>query len=97
MVHRAPQILRQQNRGRLLVQMSEVDAARNGVRDSSQMVVIAIIVVGMLLLLLLYLGRSRYYNALEVESLVEGAISNGQSYSVVIHNGPTGNYSFSVE
>lgn len=97
MVHRAPQILRQQNRGRLLVQMSEVDAARNGVRDSRQMVVIASIVVGMLLLLLLYLGRSRYYNALEVESLVEGAISNGQSYSVVIHNGLTGSYSFSVE
>ena len=59
------------------------------------MVVTAIIVVGMFLLLL-YLGLSRYYNAQEVESLVEGANANGQSYSVEIHNGLTGSYSFSL-
>ena len=60
------------------------------------MVVTAIIVVGMFLLLLLYLGLSRYYNAQEVESLVEGANANGLSYSAEIHNGLTGSYSFSL-
>lgn len=57
------------------------------------MVVAAIVVVG-LFLLLLYLGLSRYYNAQEMDSLVEGAEANGQSYSVEIHNGLTGSYSF---
>ena len=73
------------------------DTAKNAFKASTPMVITAIIVVGMFLLLLLYVGPSRFYNAQEVESLVEGAISNGQSYSVVIHNGPTGSYSFSVE
>ena len=76
--------------------MPEVDTVKMESRAAAPMVVTAIIVVGMFLLLL-YLGLSRYYNAQEVESLVEGAISNGQSYSVVIHNGLTGSYSFSVE
>lgn len=58
------------------------------------MVVAAIVVVGLFLLLLLYLGLSRYYNAQEMDSLVEGAEANGQSYSVEIHNGLTGSYSF---
>lgn len=58
------------------------------------MVVAAIVVVGLFLLLLLYLGLSRYYNAQELDSLVEGAEANGQSYSVEIHNGLTGSYSF---
>lgn len=74
-----------------------VDTAKSALKASTPMVVTAIIGVGMFLLLLLYLGLSRFYNAQEVESLVEGAISNGQSYSVVIHNGLTGSYSFSVE
>ena len=60
------------------------------------MVVTAIIVVGMFLLLLLYLGLSRYYNAQEVESLVEGANAIGLSYSGEIHIGLTGSYSFSL-
>ena len=71
------------------------DTAKNAFKASTPMVITAIIVVGMFLLLLLYVGPSRFYQ--EVESLVEGAISNGQSYSVVIHNGLTGSYSFSVE
>ena len=50
----------------------------------------------MFFLLLLYLGLNRYYNAEEVQSLVEVAKLNGQSYSVVIHNGLTGSYSFSL-
>ncbi len=58
------------------------------------MVVAAIVVVGLFLLLLLYLVLSRYYNAQEMDSLVEGAEANGQSYSVEIHNGLTGSYSF---
>ena len=72
------------------------DTAKNALKASTPMVITAIIVVGMFLLLLLYVGPSRFYNAQEVESLVEGAISNGQSYSVVIHNGLTGSYSFSL-
>lgn len=61
---------------------------------SSARIVVAIVVVGLFLLLLLYLGLSRYYNAQELDSLVEGAETNGQSYSVEIHNGLTGSYSF---
>lgn len=61
---------------------------------SSARIVVAIVVVGLFLLLLLYLGLSRYYNAQELDSLVEGAEANGQSYSVEIHNGLTGSYSF---
>lgn len=89
-----------QERGRLLVPMTEVDTVdtdKKDVRATTPMVAIAIIVVGMFLLLLLYLGLSRYYNAQEVQSLVDGANASGQSYSVVIHNGLTGSYSFSVE
>lgn len=70
--------------------MPEVETTRN-----APMVVAAIVVVGLfLLLLLLYLVLSRYYNAQEMDSLVEGAEANGQSYSVEIHNGLTGSYSF---
>ncbi len=69
--------------------MPEVETTRN-----APMVVAAIVVVGLFLLLLLYLGLSRYYNAQEMDSLVEGAEANGQSYSVEIHNGLTGSYSF---
>ncbi|MGO2776042.1 hypothetical protein [Corynebacterium casei] len=76
--------------------MAEADTVKTESRATAPMVVAAIIVVGMFLLMLLYLGLSRYYNAQEVESLVEGANSNGQSYSVVIHNGLTGSYSFSL-
>ena len=75
--------------------MPEVDTVKMESRAAAPMVVTAIIVVGMFLLLL-YLGLSRYYNAQEVESLVEGANANGQSYSVEIHNGLTGSYSFSL-
>lgn len=74
-----------------------VDIAKSEVRATQPTVVAAIIVVGMFLLLLLYLGLSRYYNAQEVQSLVEGANASGQSYSVVIHNGLTGSYSFSAD
>ncbi|MGV0326580.1 hypothetical protein ACUY2E_06450 [Corynebacterium confusum] len=69
--------------------MPEVETTRN-----APMVVAAIVVVGLFLLLLLYLVLSRYYNAQEMDSLVEGAEANGQSYSVEIHNGLTGSYSF---
>ena len=75
--------------------MPEVDTVKMESRAAAPMVVTAIIVVGMFLLLL-YLGLSRYYNAQEVESLVEGANANGLSYSGEIHNGLTGSYSFSL-
>lgn len=52
--------------------MPEADTVKMESRATVPMVVTAIIVVGMFLLLLLYLGLSRYYNAQEVESLVEG-------------------------
>ena len=76
--------------------MPEADTVKMESRATVPTVVTAIIVVGMFLLLLLYLGLSRYYNAQEVESLVEGANANGLSYSVEIHNGLTGSYSFSL-
>ena len=76
--------------------MPEADTVKMESRATAPTVVTAIIVVGMFLLLLLYLGLSRYYNAQEVESLVEGANANGLSYSVEIHNGLTGSYSFSL-
>ena len=76
--------------------MPEADTVKMESRATAPMVVTAIIVVGMFLLLLLYLGLSRYYNAQEVDSLVEGANANGLSYSVEIHNGLTGSYSFSL-
>ena len=76
--------------------MPEADTVKMESRATVPMVVTAMIVVGMFLLLLLYLGLSRYYNAQEVESLVEGANANGLSYSVEIHNGLTGSYSFSL-
>ena len=76
--------------------MPEADTVKMESRATVPMVVTAIIVVGMFLLLLLYLGLSRYYNAQEVESLVEGANANGLSYSVEVHNGLTGSYSFSL-
>lgn len=74
--------------------MPEVDTVKTEVRASAPMAVAAIVVVGIFLLMLLYLGLSRYYNAQEVDSLVQGAIANGQTYSVEIHNGLTGSYSF---
>lgn len=77
--------------------MPEVDTVKAKSGATQPAVVAAIIVVGMFLLLLLYLGLSRYYNAQEVQSLIEGANSNGQGYSVVIHNGLTGSYSFNVD
>lgn len=77
--------------------MPEVDTVKTESQATAPMVVTAIIVVEMFLLLLLYLGLSRYYNAQEVESLIEGANANGQSYSVEIHNGLTGSYSFSLK
>lgn len=61
------------------------------------MVVAAIIAVGIVLLLALQLGLTRYYNGQQIKSLVEGAEENGQSYTLVIHNGLTGSYSFNVE
>lgn len=57
----------------------------------------AIAVVGGFLLLILYVGLSRYYNAQELDMLVEGANANGQNYSVTIHNQLTGNDSFNAE
>lgn len=57
----------------------------------------AIAVVGGFLLLILYVGLSRYYNAQELDMLVEGANANGQNYSVTIDNQLTGNYSFNTE
>ena len=72
-------------------------AHANRTRAGAPLTLTAIVVVGLVLLLLLYLGLSRYYNAVELRTLVDGAIANGQSYSVVIHNGLTGSYSFNVE
>ncbi|MGV0387765.1 hypothetical protein [Corynebacterium sanguinis] len=43
---------------------------------------------------LLYLGLSRYFNAQELKTLVDGTEAAGQSYSVIIYNGLTGRYSF---
>ena len=53
--------------------------------------------MGGFLLLILYVGLSRYYNAQELDMLVEGANANGQNYSVTIHNQLTGSYSFNAE
>ena len=64
---------------------------------STPVVVATITAVGLFLLALLYLGLSRYYNAQELQSLVEGAEASGQDYSIVIHNGLTGRYSFSID
>ena len=76
--------------------MPEVDTVKTEARAVDPKVVAAIVAVGMFLLLLLYLGLSRYYNAQEVESPVQGAVANGQTYSVEIHNGLTGSYSFNA-
>jgi hypothetical protein len=75
--------------------MPEVDTVKTEARAVAPKLVAAIVAVGMFLLLL-YLGLSRYYNAQEVESLVQGAIANGQTYLVEIHNGLTGSYSFNA-
>lgn len=64
---------------------------------SAPVVVATITAVGLFLLALLYLGLSRYYNAQELQSLVEGAEASGQDYSIVIHSGLTGRYSFSID
>ncbi|MDO4928615.1 MAG: hypothetical protein Q3976_06085 [Corynebacterium sp.] len=45
----------------------------------------------------LCLGFIRYLNAKELQSLVDGAAANEQSYSVVILNGLTGSYSFNID
>ncbi|WP_306507460.1 hypothetical protein [Corynebacterium sp.] len=63
---------------------------------STPVAIATITAVGLFLLALLYLGLSRYYNAQELQSLVEGAEASGQDYSVVIHSGLTGRYSFSI-
>lgn len=76
--------------------MSEIDTVSKEGKATAPRVVAAIVVVGSFLLLLWYLGLSRYYNAQELESLVEGAEAAGQSYSVTIHNGLTGSYSFNI-
>ncbi|TVS30042.1 hypothetical protein [Corynebacterium sanguinis] len=70
--------------------MTEVDRST----PSTWAVVGAILAVGMFLLLLLYLGLSRYFNAQELKTLVDGAEAAGQTYSVIIYNGLTGRYSF---
>ncbi len=64
--------------------------------NSWKIVTATAVVVGFLLLIL-YVGLSRYYNAQELDMLVEGANANGQSYSVTIHNQLTGSYSFNAE
>jgi len=61
------------------------------------MIVAAIIVGGIIILLCLYLGLTRYYNSQELESLIEGAESKGEKYSVTIHNNITGKYSFEID
>ncbi|MGP5112676.1 hypothetical protein ACTXJT_12460 [Corynebacterium casei] len=78
-------------------EVDTVDTAKAEVQATRPTVITAIIVVGLFLLLLLYLGLSRYYNAQEVQSLLEGANASGQNYSVVIHNGLIGSYFFTVE
>lgn len=65
-------------------------------RPHTLKVVAPIVVLGLFLLLLLYVGLSRYYNAQELASLVEGAEAQGRDYSVVIHNSLTGRYSFTT-
>ena len=77
--------------------MPVLDTVKTDVRAAPLRVVAVIVLVGMFALMLLYLGLSRYSNAQEVSSLVEGANANGQSYSLVIHNGLTGSYSFEVD
>lgn len=76
--------------------MPEVATHDNQTKRHTATPVIAIIVVGLFLLALLYLGLSRYYNALELQSLVEGAEAKGQNYSIIIHSGLTGSYSFTI-
>lgn len=80
-----------------VVDVSDNEAANPASAATTPVVVSTVLVVGLFLLLLLYLGLSRYYNARELASLVEGAQANGKSYSVVVHNGLTGRYSFNVE
>lgn len=65
-------------------------------RPHALKVVAPIVVLGLFFLLLLYVGLSRYYNAQELASLVEGAEAQGRDYSVVIHNSLTGRYSFTT-
>lgn len=65
-------------------------------RPHTLKVVAPIVVLGLFFLLLLYVGLSRYYNAQELASLVEGAEAQGRDYSVVIHNSLTGRYSFTT-
>ncbi|KQB85558.1 Threonine/homoserine exporter RhtA [Corynebacterium oculi] len=77
--------------------MKKGTGLQNNSQSTVPLVVAAIIVAGLFLLLALYLGLTRYYNAQEVEVLVEGAEANGRNYSVVIHNWLTGSYSFSIE
>lgn len=61
------------------------------------MIIAGIVIIGLFSLLVLHLGLTRYYNAQQVQSLVDQADANGQSYSLVIHNGLTGSYSFKIE
>lgn len=67
------------------------------VKKMDSMVVAAIVVVGIILLVALHLGLTRYYNGQQIKSLVDGAEENGQSYTLIIHNGLTGSYSFNVD
>lgn len=64
---------------------------------SAPVVVATITAVGLFLLALLYLGLSRYYNAQELHMLIDGATAKGQDYTVIIHSGLTGRYSFSID
>ncbi|WP_040422514.1 hypothetical protein [Corynebacterium lipophiloflavum] len=68
----------------------------NEAKAAAPTLFVAILVVGIFLLLLLYLELTRYYNGQELKTFVEGAEATGQSYSVIIHNGLTGRYSFNV-
>lgn len=77
--------------------MSEVRTLGNFLRNTSVKVVVLIIVVGLFLLLMLHFGLTRYYNARELDSLIDRAEAEGKEYSVIIHNNLTGRYSFNVE
>ena len=63
----------------MLVRMPNLHTVKTDVRAATPRVVAVIVVVGMFVLMLLYLGLSRYYNAQEVSSLVEGRMLMGRA------------------
>lgn len=77
--------------------MPELKTSSQQPTPKEPLVVVAIVAAGLFLLSGLYLGLSRHYNAQELETLVEGAEANGQSYSLTIQNELTGRYSFNIE